>query len=220
VFFATKIIQAHHWRRTFVSFVMLLLSTREGSSSYLNMSSRRKNGSHQVNLVRQDVKRSGSEDPILPCECLYAVDFADKYRPAYSGGGGVENKTSDNGAIPSRWMAYEAMLAGLVMKPFWGGIIAKDLQPNIGEDSMTRFYKLIEYLYFIKWEDHSEDRPPLLTSDEQGDKLPTRHFSRSVVFFSLVSTYLNDFVTKELPSQPCQADIRPPKVAFICVPTQ
>jgi hypothetical protein len=93
------------------------------------------------------------------------LDFADKYGPAYSGGGSVENKTSDNGAIPSRWMAYEAMLAGLEMTPFWGGIKAKDLQPNIGEDSMVHFYKLIEYLYFIKWEDHSESHPPLLTSE-------------------------------------------------------
>ena len=80
-------------------------------------------------------------------------------------------------------MAYEAMLAGLDMTPFWGGITAKDLQPYIGEDSMTQFYKLIEYLYFIRWEDHSESHPPLL----DGDKLPTRHFSRSVVSFSLVS---------------------------------
>ena len=110
--------------------------------------------------------------------------FADTYRPAFSGGGNVENKTSDNGAIPSRWMAYEAMLAGLEMTPFWGGIKAKDLQPNIGEDSMAHFYKLIEYLYFIKWEDHSESHAPLLNSD----KLPRRRFSRSVVSFSLVST--------------------------------
>jgi len=33
------------------------------------------------------------------------------------GGGNVQNLTSDNGAIPSRWMAYEAMLAGLEMIP-------------------------------------------------------------------------------------------------------
>jgi hypothetical protein len=136
-----------------------------------------------VNLVGRDAKRSGSEDPILTCKCLYVVDFADKYRPAYSGGGSVANKTSDNGANPSRWMAHEAMLAGLEMTPLWGGIKAKDLQPNIGEDSMTLFYRLIERLYFIKWEDHSESDPPLLT----GDKLPACHFSRSVVSFSLVS---------------------------------
>jgi hypothetical protein len=115
-------------------------------------------------------------------------------------------------------MAYEAMLAGLDMAPFWGGIKAKDLQPNIGKDSMahSHFYKLIEYLYFIKWEDHSESHPPLLT----GDKLPTRHFSRSVVSFLLCPSYLNDFVMKALPSQTSQADIRPPKAAFICVPAQ
>jgi hypothetical protein len=87
-------------------------------------------------------------------------------------------------------MAYEAMLAGLEMTSFWGGITAKDLQPNIGADSMVHFYKLIEYLYFIKWEDHSESRPPLLTSDRP----PPRHFSRSVVSFSLVS-----IISKRLP---------------------
>jgi hypothetical protein len=75
VFFATNIIQAQNWRITFASFVMLLLSTREGSSSYLNMLSRRKNGSQRVNLVGRDAKRSGSEDPILACECLYAFDL-------------------------------------------------------------------------------------------------------------------------------------------------
>jgi hypothetical protein len=105
----------------------------------------------------------------------------------YSGGGHLENTTSDNGAIPSRWMAYEAMLAGLEMTPFWGGIKVKDLEPNIGSDSMTRIYKLLEYLFF-KWEDHSESHPPLLTSEEEP---PQRNFLRSAVSLSLVSIYLN-----------------------------
>ena len=112
------------------------------------------------------------------CGYLYTLDLqADKYGLTFSGGGRVENTTSDNGAIPSRWMAYEAMLAGLEMTPFWGGFNVKDLEPNIGKDSMTRFYKLLEYLP-IKWEVHSERHPPLLTNDEEP---PPRYFSRSVV---------------------------------------
>ncbi|KAN0129054.1 Uncharacterized alpha/beta hydrolase domain (DUF2235) domain containing protein [Lactarius tabidus] len=90
------------------------------------------------------------------------------------GGGHLENTTSDNGAVPSRWMAYEAMLAGLEMAPFWGGFNAKDLEPSIGKDSMTPIYNLLEYS-FIKWESHSELRCPILTSDGE----PTRHFSRA-----------------------------------------
>ncbi|KAF8258065.1 hypothetical protein EI94DRAFT_1625064 [Lactarius quietus] len=87
----------------------------------------------------------------------------------------IKNKTSDNGAIPSGWMAYEAMLAGLEMTPFWGGIRVKDLEPNPGKDSMKFHYKLLEYVYpLIKWEVHSESHPPLLTSEEP----PSRRFSR------------------------------------------
>jgi hypothetical protein len=107
----------------------------------------------------------------------------DKYRPAYSGGGNVENRTSENGAIPSRWMAYEAMLAGLEMTPFWDGIKVKDLVPNTGKDSMTHFYKVFEYIFPIRWEDHSESRPPLLASEGAP---PLQHFSRSAVSFSYV----------------------------------
>ena len=119
---------------------------------------------------------------------IYTLNLqADIYGLTYSGGGRIENTTSDNGAIPSRWMAYEAMLAGLEMTPFWGGIKVKDLEPNIGKDSMTRIYKLLEYIS-IKWEVHSERRPPLLTSDEEPS---SRYFSRSVVSLSLVPVYLN-----------------------------
>jgi hypothetical protein len=122
------------------------------------------------------------------CGYLYTTDLqSDKYGLTYSGGGNLENTTSDNGAIPSRWMAYEAMLAGLEMTPFWGGIKARDLEPNIGKDPMTCIYKLLECL-FVKWEVHSERYPPLLTSDE---KPPPRYFSRSVVSLPLVPVYLN-----------------------------
>ena len=84
-------------------------------------------------------------------------------------------------------MAYEAMLAGLEMTPFWGGFKVKDLKSNIGKDSMTRSYKLLEYL-FIKWEVHSERHPPLVTSDEEPW---LRDLTRSVVSLSLVPVYLN-----------------------------
>ena len=175
VFFATNIIQAQNWQTISVSFVMLLLSTSEGLSSYLNILLRRKNVFHLANLVGRNAKRSGFEDSILTCESLYAVDLY-KYRPAYSGGGSVENETSDNGAIPSRWMAYEAMLAGLEMTPFRGGFKEKDLKPKIGEDSMALSYKLLEYLPFvIKWEDHSESHPPLLNSDKFPERRVISH---------------------------------------------
>ena len=75
-------------------------------------------------------------------------------------------------------MAYEAMLAGLEMTPFLGGIEVRDLEPNIGEDSMTLIYKLLEYLPFLPWEVHSEHHPPLLTNDGGP---PRRYVSRSVV---------------------------------------
>ena len=90
-------------------------------------------------------------------------------------------------------MAYEAMLAGLEMTPFRDGIIVRGLEPKIGKRSMTRIYTLLEYVPFIKWEYHSEDRPPLL---ESLPPLPPRtsenpraadDFLRSVlVSFSLV----------------------------------
>ena len=122
------------------------------------------------------------------CGYPYILDFqADKYGLTHSGGGRTENTTSDNGAIPSRWMAYEAMLAGLEMTPFWGGFRAEDLKPTIGKDSMICIYKLLEYLP-IKWEVHSESHPPLVRSDEEPW---SRDFSWSVVSLSLVPVYLN-----------------------------
>jgi hypothetical protein len=59
-------------------------------------------------------------------------------------------------------MAYEAMLAGLEMAPFRDVITAKNLEPKIGKESMTRRYTFLEHLFPVKWEKHSEDRPPLL----------------------------------------------------------
>ncbi|KAN0128870.1 Uncharacterized alpha/beta hydrolase domain (DUF2235) domain containing protein [Lactarius tabidus] len=90
------------------------------------------------------------------------------------GGGNVKNRTSENGAIPSRWMAYEAMLAGLEMTPFCGGITVKDLEPKIRKESMKRLYKLLEIVPFIKWEDHSKGRPPLLELEEGRCRPPRR----------------------------------------------
>ena len=85
------------------------------------------------------------------------------------------------------------MLAGLDMTPFWGGIKVKDIEPNIGEDSMAHVYKLLEYLYFIKWEDHSESHPPLLTNE----KPPLRHFSRSVAsFFRSCTSFLSTILRR------------------------
>ena len=75
-------------------------------------------------------------------------------------------------------MAYEAMLAGLDMAPFWDGFRVKDLEPSTGKDSMRWFYKPLEYFPF-SWEVHFEDNPPLLTSGGP----PRRRFSRSVVSF-------------------------------------
>ncbi|KAN0129047.1 Uncharacterized alpha/beta hydrolase domain (DUF2235) domain containing protein [Lactarius tabidus] len=87
------------------------------------------------------------------------------------GGGNIKNITSDNGAIPSRWMAYEAMLAGLEMAPFRDVITAKNLEPKIGKESMTFLYALMEYVIPVKWENHTETRPPLL---EFGGCVPPR----------------------------------------------
>ena len=83
-------------------------------------------------------------------------------------------------------MAYEAMLAGLEMAPFWDGI---NLDPNNCKDSMTPFYSLLEYTgLLINWEDHSEKRPPLLT--DKGED-PLRRYSRSLVSYFLVHPISN-----------------------------
>lgn len=142
-----------------------------------------------MNLVRRDVKRSGSEDLILICEYGFTFLTCGPHRLENSGGGNVKNRTSDNGAIPSRWMAYEAMLAGLDMKSFRDGIKVKDLEPKIGGLSMKCFYRFLENMPGIKWERHSEGRPPLLefrlTGQTGREELRTEDdFSRSVSLFS------------------------------------
>jgi len=112
------------------------------------------------------------------------------------------------------------MLAGLVMTHFRGGFKAKDLEPNTGKDSMTRGYKLFEYAHpilLIKWEDHSESRPLLLTNDSEERRLAKPRYSRSVVFLSLMPVLSLNKVAKSLASRTSQADLQPPKVAFICV---
>lgn len=124
-------------------------------------------------------------------------------------------------------MAYEAMLAGLEMTPFRGGITVKDLEPKIGQESMSRLYTFLEYVFFIKWEVHSESRPPLLKNPPP---LPFRtseqpraaeDFSRSVrLSYSLVPIVSLNKATKSLASQTSQADLRSPQVAFICVLAQ
>ncbi|KAJ7250781.1 hypothetical protein C8J57DRAFT_1078763 [Mycena rebaudengoi] len=92
------------------------------------------------------------------------------------GGGNTDNITSDNGAVSSRWMAYEAMLAGLEMTPFQKSLALHDLTGNPPTDSMNGFYKLFEYVPLvppIKWVDLSVS--PLVTTI--GDT-PDRKFKR------------------------------------------
>ncbi|KAJ7613528.1 hypothetical protein FB45DRAFT_759109 [Roridomyces roridus] len=69
------------------------------------------------------------------------------------GGGKQTNFTSDNGAVPSRWMAYEAMLAGLDMLPFKRNVGTQDLTGRPPSNSMTVFYKIFEYFPFLAWAD-------------------------------------------------------------------
>jgi hypothetical protein len=157
-----------------------------------------------VNLVNQDVKRFGSEDAIPICEYLLCA-VPDKYTllvAVCSGGGNIDNITSSNGAIPSRWMVDEAMLAGLEMRPFWGRFKEKVL--GVGKNSMTPLYKVLEYVHLIKWEVHSKSHPPLLTNEGE---TPRRRFSRSVTSFSLVPVLSLNHVTKNSASQRSPADI-------------
>ena len=117
-------------------------------------------------------------------------------------------------------MAYEAMLAGLEMTPF-REIKVKDLRPKISKYSMARFYTVLEYVFiFIKWENHSKDRPPLLEGSRTSEKPRAEgDFSRSVLdSFSLVPVLSLNKAAKNLASQRSQADLRLPKAAFICVP--
>ena len=116
-------------------------------------------------------------------------------------------------------MAYEAMLAGLEMKPFWNGIQVEDVAPNeVFKDSMTRFYTLLEYTNFT-WEDHSEDRPLFLTVVGDKVELPLRKTSRSLVSLFRVHPISNKGY-KCLALQTLQTDLQPPKIACICLLAQ
>ena len=124
-------------------------------------------------------------------------------------------------------MAYEAMLAGLELTPFPGGIKVKDLVPKLGKESMTHLYTPLEYAtILIKWENHIKDRPPLLNdSNIEGPQRTSEKpraedydFSRSALSVSLTPILSLIEATKSVASQTTQADLRPPKVAFIGVP--
>ncbi|KAF7349700.1 hypothetical protein MSAN_01696800 [Mycena sanguinolenta] len=72
------------------------------------------------------------------------------------GGGRRMNLTSDNGGVPSRWMAHQAMLAGLEMTPFWRTFEKQDFTGLPPTNSMTWFYKFFEYAPLrISWADDS-----------------------------------------------------------------
>jgi hypothetical protein len=80
-------------------------------------------------------------------------------------------------------MAYEAWQAGLDMKIFSDEIKVEDLEPIACKDSMRFPYPPLEYWCLIRWEDHCESRPPLLTNEGHS---PQRRFSKSVVSFSMI----------------------------------
>ncbi|KAF7349705.1 hypothetical protein MSAN_01697300 [Mycena sanguinolenta] len=78
------------------------------------------------------------------------------------GGGRRTNLTSDNGSVPSRWMAHQAMLAGLEMSPFRRTFVEEDFTGLRPTSSMTWFYKFFEYVPLgIAWADDS--KPPSAT---------------------------------------------------------
>ncbi|KAJ7190200.1 hypothetical protein GGX14DRAFT_382467 [Mycena pura] len=94
------------------------------------------------------------------------------------------NTTSDNGGVPSRWMAYEAMLAGLEMSPL-RNLGNEDLKGRRPTNSMTWFYNLVEYIP-LKWADDSVS--PLMTPNDE-DK--NRKFKRCgyILFFPFLFDY-------------------------------
>jgi hypothetical protein len=96
-----------------------------------------------------------------------------------SGGGRRINFTSDNGGVPSRWMAYEAMLAGLEMTPFSKNFAKQDLTGRPPTSSMTGFYKFVEYVPLTLWMDQSvspvDDPVPKFTRWDPFFVLPQLH---------------------------------------------
>ncbi|KAF7349702.1 WD40 repeat-like protein [Mycena sanguinolenta] len=139
-FFAIDIILEHNQPSISVSSVMLSLSTKDESNSSLNMLLFQTwIGLNVTTMENHGVRKSGSEDAIQ------------------IGGGRRMNLTCDNGGVPSRWMAYEAMLAGLEMTPFRRTFVHQDFTGNIPTTSMTLFYNFFEYAPLgIAWaKDHN-----------------------------------------------------------------
>jgi hypothetical protein len=98
-----------------------------------------------------------------------------------SGGGKRFNTTSDNGGVPSRWMAYEAMLAGLEMSPFRKHLGNEDLAGRRPTSSMTRLYKILECVP-LQWADDSVS--PLVNTNSEAEN---RKFKRCGSLFFLPS---------------------------------
>ncbi|THV05778.1 hypothetical protein K435DRAFT_646626 [Dendrothele bispora CBS 962.96] len=94
----------------------------------------------------------------------------------------ITNVTSDAGAVSSRWMAYEAMLAGLQMTAFSKRLTLEHFIGHAPHNSMSRFYRSIEYFPLIKWSDPSVT--PILGEEEE---MPTwkyiRYFCSFVVLY-------------------------------------
>src|ERR1700761_2039191 len=76
-----------------------------------------------------------------------------------SGGGNKPNVTLNLGAIPNRWMAHEAMLAGLELKPLGREWTWTEIKASQGRNSMNWFYAIAEYTPLINWLDDSKDPP-------------------------------------------------------------
>ncbi|KAJ7612693.1 hypothetical protein FB45DRAFT_759713 [Roridomyces roridus] len=93
------------------------------------------------------------------------------------------NFTSDNGAVPSRWMAYEAMLAGLEMAPFKRNVGTQDLTGLPPSKSMTFLYNIIEYLPLVSWTDPSVS--PIDPPDGVEPR-PVPQNKRCAIFYSKV----------------------------------
>lgn len=58
----------------------------------------------------------------------------------------MENRELSNAAIPSLWMANQAMLAGLSVNPSEVDWVNKKLQTMSPTDSMKGFYHLVEFV--------------------------------------------------------------------------
>ncbi|KAJ3478000.1 hypothetical protein NLI96_g10066 [Meripilus lineatus] len=92
------------------------------------------------------------------------------------GGGSTENRTLDNAAIPSLWMANQAMLAGLSLKPSKVNWVEEKLRTMCPTDSMKWFYRPIEILPVKRLKFHSQHVPsstqPLTPSPDRSPLPP------------------------------------------------